>query len=104
MTDNTPITLEEACRLYPGSSFKISTLRAEAQRKRLNIFRLGRRYHTTKADMDAWVSLCRDHNPRPDSTSIRSAASGSSVMVPRSCAQDVLKATLSRLKSSSRAI
>ena len=55
-----PITLAEACKLFPRAHFTPSTLRAERDRKRLNIFRLGRRDYTTEADMRAMVRSSRD--------------------------------------------
>jgi hypothetical protein len=43
LEDDEPITLAEACKLFPRSKLTVSTLRAEADRKRLDIFRLGKR-------------------------------------------------------------
>lgn len=59
MSADSPITLEEACRLYPGARYKVATLRAAASRGELVIFHLGRRLHTTPADMADWVARCR---------------------------------------------
>jgi hypothetical protein len=65
-----PITLAEACKLFPRAHLKVSTLRAEANRKRLKIFPLGRRDYTTEADMRAWVKLSRrdETSPRVSTT------------------------------------
>jgi hypothetical protein len=57
-----PITLAEACKLFPKARLTPSTLRAERNRGRLNIFPLGRRDYTTEADMRAWVKSSRDKN------------------------------------------
>jgi hypothetical protein len=59
-----PITLAEACKLFPRASLTVSTLRAEADRRRLNIFRLGRRDYTTEADMRAMVKSSKDESSR----------------------------------------
>jgi hypothetical protein len=71
-----PITLEDACAMYPRASFKISTLRSAAAKGHLDIFLLGRRYHTTPAAMDEWVRRCQENARRPASTSIESEDNG----------------------------
>jgi hypothetical protein len=57
--DDTPITLKEACELY-GNRFKVSTLRAEAGRGKLRLFRLGRRDYTSPAFLREWIKRCQD--------------------------------------------
>ncbi len=57
MTDDRPITLAEAADLY---RLKISTLRAEASRGRLDVFRIGRRDYTTLEALQTMVRKCRD--------------------------------------------
>lgn len=100
MTDaNNPITLEVACGLYPQASFKVATLRAAADRGELVIFRLGRRYHTTPAAMDAWVKKCRDAARLHACTSTESEASGLSETDRISSAQAALSQTVAALKS-----
>ena len=59
-----PITLAEACKLFPRAHLTVSTLRAERDRGRLNIFRLGRRDYTTEADMRAMVKSSKDESSR----------------------------------------
>jgi hypothetical protein len=59
-----PITLAEACNLFPRAHLTVSTLRAERDRGRLNIFRLGRRDYTTEADMRAMVKSSKDESSR----------------------------------------
>ena len=103
-TDDTPITLEEACKLYPQAAFKVATLRAAADQGILDIFRLGRRYHTTPAAMAEWVLKCREKSCRHGSTSTSRAASGLSETDRISSAQVALRATLGKLKSNSRPI
>ena len=94
--DDAPITLEEACKLYPGSAFKEATLRAEAKRGRLDIFLLGRRYHTTPEAMDAWVRLCQDEAKGRGST-FRRVEATSSATDRRSSALAALNLRLSKL-------
>lgn len=78
MSADSPITLEEACRLYPGARYKVSTLRAAASRGELVIFPLGRRLHTTPADMADWVKRCRERSHRLASISTGPEDNGSS--------------------------
>ena len=69
MDDERPITLQEACRLF-GDTFTPHTLRAEAKRGRLMIFRLGKRDYVTMADLRQMVRRCRE-DMRPGATPIR---------------------------------
>ena len=66
-----PFRLADACALFPQARLTVSTLRAEAARGRLKIFRLGRRDYTTRRDMQEMIARCRDEDYRHDSTSIR---------------------------------
>jgi hypothetical protein len=59
-----PITLAEACKLFPRAQLTVSTLRAERDRGRLKIFRLGRRDYTTEADIRAMVKSSKDECSR----------------------------------------
>jgi hypothetical protein len=52
-TDDKPITLDEAARIFFGGSITASTLKAEIKRGRLRAYKLGRRYFTTGADVRA---------------------------------------------------
>jgi hypothetical protein len=95
---DTPITLDVACGLYPQASFKISTLRAAADRGELLIFRLGRRYHTTPAAMNAWVRKCQDAARPQGCISTESVGSGLSATDRHSSAQAALSQTVAALK------
>ena len=97
MSDEEPITLVEACKLYPRSRLTISTLRAEAARRRLTIFRLGKRDYTTVA-MAEMVRRCRDEDYRRDSTSMRQEANGSSETENALSARAALSQTVAALK------
>jgi hypothetical protein len=98
MTDDEPVTLSDACSLYPLSKLTVSTLRSEAARGRLEIFRLGRRDYTTPQAMREMVRRCREEDPRRDCISIRPEANGSSVMERVSSAQAALNLTVTALK------
>ena len=54
--DNNAITLKDAAKQF---GFSVSTLRTEAYRGRLTIYRIGRRYYTTPADIREMVLQCR---------------------------------------------
>jgi hypothetical protein len=73
--EDRPLTLKEAAERY---GFTVSTLRAEAGRGRLNIFRIGKRDYTMASDVDEMIRRCREDDPRRDSISTRQEANGSS--------------------------
>ena|SRR5215472_13647061 len=98
MSDDEPITLAEACELYPRSRLTKSTLRAEAARGRLTIFRMGKRDYTTVAFMRDMVRRCQDEDYRRDSISTPQDASGLSEMDNALSAQAALKQTVVALK------
>ncbi len=97
MSDD-PITLDQACGLYPRSKFTVSTLRAEAARGTLAIFRIGRRHYTTEASMREMVRKCQDAARLRASTSTPSESSGSSATADASSAQAALNQTVTALK------
>ena len=98
LNDQEPITLAEACNLYPRSKLTVSTLRSEAVRGRLEIFRLGRRDYTTPQAMREMVRRCREEDPRRDCTSIRPDANGLSATDHASSARAALNQTVTALK------
>lgn len=98
MSDDEPITLGEACELYPRSRLTKSTLRAEAARGRLTIFRIGKRDYTTVAFMRDMVRRCQDEDYRRDSISTLQEASGLSEMDKALSAQAALNQTVVALK------
>ena len=97
--ENEPITLVEACEIFSRAKLTISTLRAEADRGHLDIFRLGKRDYTTLRSMREMVSKCQEESRRRGSTSTRNAANGSSEMAQASSAQAALKQTVTALKA-----
>ena len=90
-----PITLAEAAQLY---RLTISTLRAEASRGRLDIFRLGRRDYTTIQAMQDMVRKCQDAARLRASTSIQDASNGSSETARISSARAALNQSVRALK------
>jgi hypothetical protein len=96
--EDEPITLAEACGLYPRAKLTVSTLRSEAARGRLEIFRLGRRDYTTPKAMHEMVRRCREEDHRRDCTSTRQDGNGSSGTGSASSAQAALNQTVTALK------
>jgi hypothetical protein len=76
MSADDPITLKEACKLFPRAHLTPSTLRAERDRRRLKVFRLGRRDYTTEADMRAMVKSSKDESSRRVYASTTNADNG----------------------------
>ena len=94
--DERPLTLQEAADLY---RLKISTLRAEAARGRLDIFRLGKRDYTTLDSLRKMVRLCQDAARLRASTSTQGDTNGLSATEQASSAQAALKKTVVALRS-----
>lgn len=95
--DETPITLLEAASLFRGS-LTPATLRAEAARGRLTIFKLGRRYFTTRADIERMVQKCREGQQVQGSISTKTEERGPSETVRAQSAQAALNQTVVELK------
>ena len=95
--EDDPITLAEACERY-GNRFTVSTLRAEAARGRLDIFRIGRRDYTTLTAMRDMVRKCQDAARLRASTSTRDEDSGSSATELALSARAALNQTVTALK------
>ena len=76
IAEDDPITLRAACNLFPEAKLTVSALRAEQERERLEIFRLGRRDYTTLRSMREMVRLCRQADKRRKPISIKHDASG----------------------------
>ena len=71
--EDRPLTLAEAAQLY---HLKVSTLRAESARGRLDVFRIGRRDYTTLDSLKAMVRKCHDEDPRRAFTSTQNESNG----------------------------
>lgn len=97
--DADTITLKDAARHF---GFSVYTLRTEADRGRLTIYKIGKRYYTTPADVKEMVRQCRVEQKGQGFTSIRSASSGLSETERASSALAAANETALRLKNSSR--
>jgi hypothetical protein len=97
--DNDTITLKDAAQHF---GYSVSTLRTEADRGRLTIYKIGKRFYTTPADIREMVVQCRVDRKVRDFTSIRNANSGRSETDRSSSALAAAKETVERLKNSSR--
>ena len=97
--DDDTITLKDAAGHF---GFSVYTLRTEADRGRLTIYKIGKRYYTTPGDVKEMIQLCRVEQKGQDFTSIRSANSTSSETDRVSSALAAAKETALRLKNSSR--
>ncbi|TBW33577.1 DNA-binding protein [Siculibacillus lacustris] len=112
MRDDTPMTLDEACRDLLRGLVKASTLRAAISSGTLSHERQGRRIIVTKRDIEEWRAACRvearkapvsgcnrsDDLPT-DRSSGRSGAS--STTEESSAALAALRANVEKLKTSS---
>ena len=98
--DDEPITLAEACKLFPHAKLTLSTLRAENERGNLDIFRLGKRDYTTPGSMREMVRLCREEDRRRGSISLKTGNNGLSEMERASSALAAARETLRKLKDS----
>ncbi|HWV19494.1 MAG TPA: hypothetical protein VN036_00525 [Devosia sp.] len=76
--EDEPMTLKEACQLIFRDSITPATLRAEADRGRLVIERIGRRDFVTRRAIREMRKLCEvAHNPK-----VRASGSSPSASVP----------------------
>ena len=96
--DHDTITLKDAASHF---GYTVSTLRAEADRGRLTIYKIGKKYYTTPADIREMVQKCRVDQKARDFTSIRSANSGLSETERSASALARAKETVAKLKGSS---
>jgi hypothetical protein len=97
--DADTITLKDAAQHF---GFSVYTLRAEADRGRLTIYKIGKRYYTTPGDVKEMVRQCRVDQKAPDFTSIRREINSSSETERASSALAAARETALRLKNSSR--
>lgn len=98
-SDADTITLKDAAQHF---GFSVYTLRTEADRGRLAIYKIGKRYYTTPADIKEMVRQCRVDQKARDFTLIRGASNSLSETERASSALAAANETAQRLKSSSR--
>ncbi len=99
VTDDRPIRLKDAAEEF---GIGVATLRAEAERGRLAIYRIGKRDYTTRNDIREMVLLCRAEPKAPASIVIRRAANTSSETARASL--DSAQQALLKLRNTSRNI
>ena len=97
--DSDTITLKDAAQHF---GFSVYTLRTEAERGRLTIYKIGKKYYTTPGDVKEMVRQCRVDQKGRDFTSIRSANNGSSETERAQSALVAANEIAQRLKNSSR--
>lgn len=97
--DDDTITLKDAAQHF---GFSVYTLRTEADKGRLTIYKIGQRYYTTPADIKEMVNRCRVEQKGRASTLIRAGSNGPSETERASSALAAAKESAERLKSISR--
>ena|SRR5690242_5994427 len=102
LPDDEPITLKEACEMHYRNRIKVASLRAEAARGRLDIFRVGRTDFTTIKNIREMERRCRVEKQAHVSTSTGDGNNGLSETEHVSSAQAALKQTVRRLKGNSQ--
>jgi hypothetical protein len=99
IADSDTITLKDAAQHF---GFTVCTLRAEARRGKLVLYKVGKRYYTTPGDVKEMVRQCRVEPKVRDFTLIRSASNWSSETERASSALAAANETALKLKNSSR--
>ena len=97
--DADTITLKDAAQHF---GFSVYTLRAEADRGRLTLYKIGKRYYTTPGDVKEMVRQCRVDQKVHASIGMRSASNSSSETERASSALAAANESALRLKNSSR--
>ena len=100
--DDDPITLQEACDMVFRGTVKVCTLRIEAARGNVDIFKVGRRHFTTLRSVRGMMDKCREKRKARVSTSTASASNGLSETDQVSSALVALSQRTRALKRSSR--
>lgn len=99
VSDSDTITLKDAAQHF---GFTVWTLKAEADRGRLTIYKIGKRYYTTPHDVKEMIQQCRVEQKGQGSISTRKGNSGLSETDRASSALAAASETALRLKNSSR--
>jgi hypothetical protein len=87
LTDDTLITLKDACEIFFGGRITVATLKAEHARGNLDMSKIGRSYWTTIAKLKEMDAKCRVEVPARASGSIRSENPGPSSTADPAIAQ-----------------
>ena len=99
MKDDDPIALATAAADFGVPK---GVLKANGVAGKLRIYKLGTRYYTTPNAVREWVESCLVEAKAPGSTSTRLARSGSSATDRASSVLAAARATVEKLKTSSR--
>lgn len=97
--DDDTITLRDAAQHF---GFSVWTLRTEADRGRLVIYKIGKRYYTTPGDVKEMIKQCRVEQKVRDFTLIRAASNGPSETERLSSALAAARESALKLKNYSR--
>lgn len=97
--DTDTITLKDAAQHF---RFSVWTLRTQAERGHLAIYKIGRRFYTTPGDVKEMIQRCRVDQKARDFTLIRGANSGLSETDKHLSALAAANETALKLKNSSR--
>lgn len=100
--EDDPITLQEAVEMVFRGTVKVATLRVEAQRGNVEIFKVGRRHFTTLRSVRGMMDKCREKRKARGSISTASANNGLSETEQATTALVALNQTLRGLKGNSR--
>ncbi|KZM46962.1 hypothetical protein OA90_26595 [Labrenzia sp. OB1] len=102
--EDTPITLAEACKVLFRGAIKPATLKAEAERGKLVLEKIGRAYFTTPKAIREMREQCRVQE-KPQGSHLEKTHqenNGSSGTGQNTFAQAALNQTLKELKSGSK--
>ena len=102
--EDDPVTLEEACEIVFRGAIKVSTLRLEATKGNVDIFKVGRRQFTTLRSVRGLSSKFRETRKARGSTLTETESNGLSETERVSSALVALSQTTRALKNSSRNI
>ena len=100
--EDDPVTLQEACDIVFRGAVKVSTLRLEATRGHLEIFKVGRRQFTTLRSVRGMMDKCREKRKGRGSISTAGANNGLSETEQATSALVALSQTTRALKRSLR--
>jgi hypothetical protein len=100
--DDDPVTLQEACELAFRGTITVASLRAEASRGNLDIFRVGRRDFTTLRAVREMQAKCLAGRKGRTYTVTPAASNGLSEMDHVSSALAALRTSTKKLRSSSQ--
>lgn len=99
LSDDTLITLKDACEIVFGGRVSPATLKDQWRKGRLDLSKIGRSYFASVADFKGLKIKCLVERPALASGSIKREEPGLSSTVEAAAARDSLLAKLDGLKS-----